>query len=174
MKKLFEITESTNRVFEKYYKRDSARAIILNNNKEIALLFSKREKYYKFPGGGIESGENHECALCREVMEECGKKLMLLSMIPFGYVKEKYKSQVVDDELFESFSYYYFANFEDGIYPQKLDKYEKGKELTFTYCEINEAIDTNQKYWESTGNKMILRELRVMLLLKDLIANKEI
>ena len=170
MKKLFEITESSNHVPEKYYKRDAARAIILNN-KKIALLFSKTEKYYKFPGGGIETGESREDALRREVMEECGKKLMHLSITPFGYVKEKYRSQVVDNELFESFSYYYFASFDDGVYPQKLDKYEKGKELTFTYCEINEAIDTNQKYWESTGNKMILRELKVMLLLKDLIEN---
>lgn len=171
MKKLFEIIDYKNDCFTKHYKRDAVRAVIFNNNK-LALVFFNKEKYYKFPGGGIKSGESHKKALYREVLEECGKKIILSSITPLGYVKEKYMSQVVDNELFESCSYYYFGICEDETYPQNLDEYEKSKGLVFSFCEINKAIDFNYKYWKSTGNKMILRELKVMILLKELLNNK--
>lgn len=56
-----------------FYKiRKAARAVIFNNNDEIALLFVSKDDYHKLPAGGIESGESIAEALNREILEETG------------------------------------------------------------------------------------------------------
>ena len=52
MKKLFEVDLKVYKNSDSVSQRPSARAIIIKGDK-IALVYSKREKYYKFPGGGI-------------------------------------------------------------------------------------------------------------------------
>ena len=148
------------------FRRDAARAIIFQNDK-IALIYSKKKGYYKFPGGGIESGESNEQALCREVLEECGRKINRSSILPYGYVEEKYLSQVVENEVFYSLSYYYLAQFQDGEYAKNMDDHEKKEGLEFVFLAIDDAINANQKFWEKSGNKVILRELQVLRLLKN-------
>lgn len=51
------------------FSRPSARAIIIKDGK-IAMVYSKKYNYYKFPGGGIEVDECMEDALIREVLRE--------------------------------------------------------------------------------------------------------
>lgn len=53
------------------FSRPSARAIIIIDGK-IAMVYSKKYNYYKFPGGGIEDTESMKEALIREVLEETG------------------------------------------------------------------------------------------------------
>lgn len=60
--------------------REAARAVILNENK-VALLYVSTKNFYKLPGGGVESGENIEQALRREVMEESGCDIKVLQEI---------------------------------------------------------------------------------------------
>ena len=52
MKRLFEIDLKDYKNTDSVFRRPSARAIIIKGDK-IALVYSKREKYFKFPGGGI-------------------------------------------------------------------------------------------------------------------------
>lgn len=52
--------------------RQAARAIVLDDEKNIALLHVQKGGYYKLPGGGVESGEDFISALKRECMEEIG------------------------------------------------------------------------------------------------------
>ena len=49
MKSLFEIDLKDYKKTDCVFRRPSARAIITRDDK-IALVYSKREKYYKFPG----------------------------------------------------------------------------------------------------------------------------
>ena len=56
----------------KYSLREAARAVVFDSENNIALLHSMVNKYYKLPGGGIESGENPILALKRECLEEIG------------------------------------------------------------------------------------------------------
>lgn len=52
-------------------EREAVRAVILRGNK-IALVRSRKEGFYKFPGGGIETDETHLKAVIRETEEETG------------------------------------------------------------------------------------------------------
>ena len=67
-------------------KRTAARAIILDNQNKIPLLWSNKYLFYKIPGGGIENGENIIKALKREIMEELGIKIKNIK--PLGEIKE--------------------------------------------------------------------------------------
>ena len=68
MKRLFEIDLKDYKEKDFIFRRPSARAIIIKGDK-IALVYSKREEYYKFPGGGIHDDEDKKEALIREVRE---------------------------------------------------------------------------------------------------------
>lgn len=56
----------------RYNIRHAARAIILNDAGDIALLCATRHGYHKLPGGGMEPGEDWAAALKREALEEVG------------------------------------------------------------------------------------------------------
>jgi len=53
-------------------QRQAARAVVFDENKNIALLHATKNFYYKLPGGGIEKGEDIKTALERECKEEIG------------------------------------------------------------------------------------------------------
>lgn len=56
-------------------KREAARAILLDENELIPLLFVSKHGFHKLPGGGIESGESKDIALQRECLEEVGSQI---------------------------------------------------------------------------------------------------
>ncbi len=52
--------------------RQAARAVVFDDQKNVALLYVSKKGYYKIPGGGLEPGEDVMTALIRECLEECG------------------------------------------------------------------------------------------------------
>jgi 8-oxo-dGTP pyrophosphatase MutT (NUDIX family) len=52
--------------------RQAARAIVFDDQQNIALLHVEKGGYYKLPGGGVEDGEDLIAALKRECLEELG------------------------------------------------------------------------------------------------------
>lgn len=50
--------------------RTGVRAVIWDNNK--LLMMKSNRGNYKFPGGGMEDGEDEQTALKRELLEETG------------------------------------------------------------------------------------------------------
>ena len=103
MKELFRIDLQDYDEEYNIYKRPSARGIIINNSK-IALVYSKKEKYYKFPGGGIKENEDMSSALIREVREEVGLIVIPDSIREFGSVMRRQKSNYSPDTIFEPLS----------------------------------------------------------------------
>ena len=71
--------------------REAVRAIILRDGR-IALVRSLRNGFYKFPGGGIESGESHIDTLIRETPEET--RLHVLPS-PYANLSPKSSSSVL-------------------------------------------------------------------------------
>ena len=53
-------------IFSKVFQRNAVRAIISNEQGKLLLIKSNLGDY-KFPGGGIEEGENEKQALIREI-----------------------------------------------------------------------------------------------------------
>jgi 8-oxo-dGTP diphosphatase len=61
----------------KYAERLAIRVIVKNEKDEIIIIHAKNGNYYKLPGGGIETDEDHDVAGQREAMEETGCKVNL-------------------------------------------------------------------------------------------------
>lgn len=70
--------------------RVAVRAVLLDNQHNVPLLFSTRHSYHKLPGGGVETGENYLQALEREILEEIGATVTDISDL--GIVEE-FRSQ---------------------------------------------------------------------------------
>ena len=168
MKKLFSIDlhdyENSYRVF----RRPSARGIIFKENK-IALVYSQKEQYYKFPGGGIKENEDMKTALIREVKEEVGLIVIPESIKEFGSVMRRQKSNYSSDTIFEQENFYFLCEIDNQITKQKLDDYEEEAEFILRFVDIDEAIQTNQNYRSDDffNEIMIMRELKVLQIIRD-------
>ena len=71
MRLLFEMDKKDYGQCTHTFTRDSARSIIIRDGR-LAMIHSIKYDYYKFPGGGIENGENPVEAMIRETREEAG------------------------------------------------------------------------------------------------------
>ena len=74
MRLLFEMDKQDYGDCTRTFVRNSARSIIVKDNK-IAMIHSEKYDYYKFPGGGIEAGESPIDAMIRETFKEVIKTL---------------------------------------------------------------------------------------------------
>lgn len=94
MRVLFEIDTKDYTKFDSLFIRPSSRAIIIEN-KKIAMVYSKKYDYYKFPGGGIEKNESPIDAVIRETKEEAGIIINKNNIEEYGIVKRKKKLKII-------------------------------------------------------------------------------
>lgn len=173
MKQLLEIDLKDYENCDKIFRRPSVRAIILKDNNKIALVYSKKEKYYKFPGGGIKQDENKKEALVREVREEVGLIVIPESICEFGSVMRRQRSNVSPNTIFEQENYYYTCKTKNQIIDQELDNYEAEAGFMLKFVSLDEAILVNSTYKsENFFNEiMIMRETKVLQIVKDKICS---
>ena len=168
MRLLFEMDKKDYGDCTHTYARHSARSIIIKDGK-VAMIHSLKYDYYKFPGGGIEQGEDPVQAMIRETREEAGLIVDPDSVKEYGYVHRIQKSDRDDKECFLQDNYYYLCNVTDKT-SQKLDDYEAREAYTLEYVIPDIAIAKNRAVKDSPYNKMMFeREARV---LEMLIAEK--
>jgi 8-oxo-dGTP pyrophosphatase MutT (NUDIX family) len=55
-----------------YSVREAARAVVLDDDNNVALLHATATDYYKLPGGGLDDDVDKIVALKRECIEEIG------------------------------------------------------------------------------------------------------
>lgn len=171
MRLLFEMDKKDYGGCTRTFTRDSARSIIFRNGK-IAMIHSQKYDYYKFPGGGIENGENPVEAMIRETQEEAGLMVLPETVKEYGYVHRIQKSDQNPSECFVQDNYYYLCDAVDGLVSQNLDDYEKKESYRLEYVEPAFAMKKNLRVKESPYNPMMFeREARVleMLLSEGLI-----
>ena len=145
--------------------RHSARTIIIESGL-VALVYSKKYDYYKFPGGGIEENETPVAAAIRETKEEAGIIVNEQDLIPYGLVKRKEKSNI--QGVFVQDNYYYLVNNYKLSYEQKLDDYEKEEGYTLCFVEPLHAITINRTHSHGdTNQNMLERDAKVLELLID-------
>ena len=68
------------------FTRVAARAVLLNDKEQVAVMNFTITGSYKLPGGGVDEGEEIEAALHREVREETGYEITDIQ--PLGRVEE--------------------------------------------------------------------------------------
>ena len=167
MKRLFTIDlKDYNPDGEKFY-RPSVRGIIFDDKGNIAMVYSQKYHYYKFPGGGVEGDETHIETLAREIKEEAGMTLIPESVKEFG---EVLRIQKKDDEgtILIQYNYYYTCKVEDEIGEQDLDDREKDAEFVLKFVPIEEAIKVNDAFEGKPIKKTnVEREKRVLEIIKD-------
>ena len=160
-------------------KRDSARGIISLGQNKLALVYATKDGYYKFPGGGINEGEDIIAALAREVHEEAGLVVIPQSVKEYGVVHRYQKSSKLPDTIFDQDSFYYECQVQgkDGnpakdqaslkIINQNLDDEEDKAGYELRVVSIKEAIEANLQFCSPDKFYifMIARDTRVLEIL---------
>lgn len=143
------------------FKRTAARAIIKKGH-EYLLIFSKYGDY-KFPGGGLEKGEELEDTLVREVQEETGYHVVRRSMKKYGKVLERRKGNYED--VMEMDSHYFFCDVEQEIGSRNLDEYEAEYNYQIVWITLQEAIEKNKQVTDLDTCPWVTRDTMVMEML---------
>ncbi len=165
MRLLFEMDKRDYDQCTHLFVRNSARSIIIKG-KKVAMIHSAKYDYYKFPGGGIENGEDPVDAMIRETREESGLVVLPDTVKEYGYVHRIQRSDADERECFVQDNYYYLCQTADEIVPQALDDYEAEESYTLEYVEPDAAIGKNRHVVQSPYNQMMFeREARVLELL---------
>ena len=165
MRLLFEMDKKDYGKCTHAFVRNSARSIIIVNNK-IAMIHSLKYDYYKLPGGGIESGEDPINAMIRETREESGLIIKPETIKEYGYVHRIQKSDSDKMECFIQDNYYYLCEVEEDMVEQSLDEYELSETYTLEFVDPKTAISKNRSATNTPYNQaMFEREIKVLELL---------
>lgn len=160
MRLLFSMDAKNYEPGAKRYVRPSVRGIIIRGG-TIAMVHSRKYNYYKFPGGGIESGESYLEALCREVREEAGLQVKKETVKEYGIVPRMEKGR--RGETFVQDNFYYTCETEQNPLSQDLDAYEQEEGFILEFVDPRQAIVINRFADHGPKNKnMLEREARVL------------
>ena len=167
MRMLFELDQKDYDENGVAYIRPSARCIAIRDGK-IMMVHSLKYNYYKFPGGGIENGEDPVEAMIRETREEAGLVVIPETIQEYGYVHRIQKSDKDHTECFVQDNYYYLCEAENEPISQELDEYEAKESYRLEYIDAATAIRKNRNVKDSPYNNMMFeREALVLELLQS-------
>ena len=122
--------------------RTTARAIILNDNKEVLMMYSKHFDDYTFPGGGLKTGEDVLEALKREVKEETGLEIVIKHKIL--EVDELRYGINGSDNIYLQTSHYYLCDI-IGLGQRDLNEREQNQGLEVTFVHPLRALNHNKR-----------------------------
>ena len=147
------------------FVRNSARSIIQRGG-EVAMIHSLKHGYYKFPGGGIEKGEDPVTAMIRETREEAGLIVKPDTVREYGYVHRIQRGGKDPNECFIQDNFYYLCDAEAEILPPQMEDYEAEAGFTLEFVDARHAARTNRESaLENRYQTMLLREARVLEML---------
>ena len=155
--------------WEKFY-RSSVRGIIFDNEGNIAMTYSRKCHFYKFPGGGIEGNETHLETLMREIKEETGMMLIPKSVREFGEVLKIQKGHEGGKNVIHvQENFYYTCEVECEIGIQELEDDERRLDYALRFVSIEEAIATNAVFKSKNVflEQMAERDKRVLEIIKN-------
>ena len=105
------------------------------------MIHSMKYDYYKFPGGGIEQGEDPAEAMIRETREETGLVVIPETVKEYGLVHRIQKSDSDPTEVFIQDNYYYLCDAEETVVSQHLDGYESKEDYRLEFVDPDAAIE---------------------------------
>lgn len=125
------------------------------------MVKSQKYDYYKFPGGGMEPGEDQRETLIRETREEAGLTVLPASIREYGYVHRVCRGQ--ENGRFIQDNYYYLCDTMSERVKQRLDDYEAEERFTLEFVEPETAIAVNRTHDHGPKSQQMLeREARVL------------
>ncbi len=144
--------------------RKAVRAVVFDNENNVALLHVSKYSYYKLPGGGIEESELMEESLKRECLEEIGCNVEVVSDV--GRVFE-YRDEINLNQ--ESFCY--IAKLLGGKGKSNLVGYEIDDGFETVWANIDKAIKMveESKPTSYDGPFIKIRDLVFLKKAKDII-----
>lgn len=149
---------------DRSYFRSAVRAIII----EGPFIYLIQSKYgeYKFPGGGVERGEDLFSALKREVLEEAGI-IISEEITEYGEVIEirEAKDNTYDSLVMRNF--YYIVKPVHYDLERNLDDYEKEYGYVLKKVSLEEAIQNNASLENNNLIPWNKRELYVLKHIKE-------
>lgn len=165
MRLLFEMDKKDHADCTRSFVRNSARSIIISD-KKVAMIHSEKYDYYKFPGGGIEAGEDPIEAMIRETREEAGLVIIPESVREYGFVHRVQKSDKDPDVRFIQDNFYYLCAAKDEAVSQNLQGYEAEEGYELVYVDPRVAIEKNRHLGKTPYSPtMFEREARVLEML---------
>jgi ADP-ribose pyrophosphatase YjhB (NUDIX family) len=146
--------------------RKTIRAIILNEDNQVLMLYSKRFNDYTFPGGGLKANENEEKALKRELKEEIGASQIKINDA-LGYINEIKYGLFTNESTYLQTSIYYYVDVEEIGYT-KLEKREIFDDIKPVFIDIDACIIHNQNVMndakhQAYGLKTVLKREEIIL-----------
>lgn len=112
--------------------RYASRGILIKDNK-IALLHKRVKNEYKLPGGGVESNENFEETLIRELYEETGCNVEIKEYLGIAIEEKK-------DTNFKQISKIYVAEVLEDLKKLHLTSKERKEGSEVIWVSLQEAI----------------------------------
>lgn len=144
MRLLFEMDKKDYEYCTHRFVRNSARSIIIRDGK-IAMIHSLKYDYYKFPGGGIENGENPVEAMIRETREEAGLVVKPETVKEYGYVHRIDEIRGLldadNDTIFKAFS---------AKIKEQEDRLQKTREIRQSYLSEVQRMKEKVKEFRET------------------------
>lgn len=121
--------------------REAVRGLVLHD--DLIFMIHTAKGDYKFPGGGIEKGEDHLTALRREFVEETGFSIAD-HISPIGVIVEQRPDDGGSGRFFVMKSFYYACEIEGENRGQSLEAYEKELEFKAEFVSIVSACEQNK------------------------------
>ncbi|MGD9954755.1 MAG: NUDIX hydrolase [Candidatus Nanopelagicales bacterium] len=121
-------------------RRLATRAVVLHG--ESLLLLRSRSGDYRFPGGGLDEGESLESNLARELLEECGARLLRVDEHLLTVVDERPARE--PGAVFAQESRFYRCDVHDGLADVDHDLRERTLELEPVWVEVQVALESNR------------------------------
>jgi 8-oxo-dGTP pyrophosphatase MutT (NUDIX family) len=128
------------------------------------LMLGSRHGDYKFPGGGVEAGEDQAAALQREYVEECGLAGVEVGL-SFGSTVEYLRAIEPEYRIFKMTSHYFYcSSAADSLGEQLLEGYEAELELVPRWITVADALQANRAVQERGVGVMrwLVRETKVL------------
>ena len=148
-------------------ERIAVRGIVWDGNKLLMVQTNKGD--YKFPGGGMDSGESYEETLRREIMEETGYQIISIGE-KLGQVIHQRVDTYDVSKFFCMKSIYYECTVNMGNRgKQKLDDYENEQEFTPKFVDMDAVMLQNENVQRENNTNMndwVLRETKVLQFLR--------
>ena len=167
MRLLFEMDKHDYAECTHSFSRPSARSIIIRDGK-VAMIHSMKYDYYKFPGGGIEPGEDPAEAMIRETREETGLVVIPETVKEYGLVHRIQKSDSDPTEVFIQDNYYYLCDAEETVVSQHLNGYGSKEDDQLDFIGPDAVIERNSRDIHGPYNPMMFqREAKVLGMLID-------